>query len=332
MSCSKNGLDASAFLPTTAEEMRARGWDQVDVALRLRRCLRGSSVLCQWLSWVGSLERARLPGRPLVASRTGRSADPWRQPSARPRLFFAVSAGNMDSMINHYTANRKPRNGGRLLPRWADAGSRPDRADQRLRPTLPRGLPRRAGGHRRCRSQRCAGWRTSTIGPRPCAPACSSHSRRRTSCGYGMGETADRRRSPKRLNQGLGASVHELPGSCGASPTCLGKKGDATGARASTTHNCDNQTRSSCPAFEDVREDKLNRSPCMTRKRAPGDQPPECVAAWCRSHGDRTGRDQSAPALARWTSRDDGSGSTTCPTPARQHPSYGDEARSRPTG
>ena len=54
------------------------------------------------------------------------SCEPWRQ-FGRPRLFFAISAGNMDSMINHYTANKKVRNddayssGGRI-------GLRPDRA------------------------------------------------------------------------------------------------------------------------------------------------------------------------------------------------------------
>jgi radical SAM superfamily enzyme YgiQ (UPF0313 family) len=38
-----------------------------------------------------------------------RSCDAWRT-FGRPRLMFAISAGNMDSMINHYTANRKVRN------------------------------------------------------------------------------------------------------------------------------------------------------------------------------------------------------------------------------
>ena len=38
-----------------------------------------------------------------------RSAGAWRK-LGRPRLFYAVSAGNMDSMINHYTANKKRRN------------------------------------------------------------------------------------------------------------------------------------------------------------------------------------------------------------------------------
>jgi radical SAM superfamily enzyme YgiQ (UPF0313 family) len=44
-----------------------------------------------------------------------RSCRPW-QHFGRPRLFFAISAGNMDSMLNHYTANRKVAR--YLQPRW----------------------------------------------------------------------------------------------------------------------------------------------------------------------------------------------------------------------
>jgi uncharacterized radical SAM protein YgiQ len=55
-----------------------------------------------------------------------RSCEPWRQ-FGRPRLFFAVSAGNMDSLINHYTANRKVRNDDAYSP-GGRIGLRPDRA------------------------------------------------------------------------------------------------------------------------------------------------------------------------------------------------------------
>ncbi|MEE8105062.1 MAG: YgiQ family radical SAM protein [Planctomycetota bacterium] len=54
-----------------------------------------------------------------------KSADAWRD-LGRPRLFYAVSAGNMDSMINHYTANRKRRNDDAYSPGGA-IGLRPDR-------------------------------------------------------------------------------------------------------------------------------------------------------------------------------------------------------------
>lgn len=66
----------------------------------------------------------------------------------RPRLFFAVSAGNMDSMINHYTANKKLRNDDAYSP-GGHIGLRPDRATvvycQRAREAFP-GVTIVAGG------------------------------------------------------------------------------------------------------------------------------------------------------------------------------------------
>jgi uncharacterized radical SAM protein YgiQ len=75
------------------------------------------------------------------------SCEPWRQ-FGRPRLFFGISAGNMDSLINHYTANKKVRNDDAYSP-GGRIGLRPDRA------TLPychrareafHGVPIIAGG------------------------------------------------------------------------------------------------------------------------------------------------------------------------------------------
>ena len=62
----------------------------------------------------------------ILAQPDWHSADPWRS-FGRPRLFFAVSAGNMDSMINHYTANRKVRNDDAYSP-GGRIKLRPDRA------------------------------------------------------------------------------------------------------------------------------------------------------------------------------------------------------------
>ncbi|MAE71152.1 MAG: YgiQ family radical SAM protein [Gemmatimonadetes bacterium] len=76
-----------------------------------------------------------------------RSVDPFRS-LGRPRLFFAVSAGNMDSMVNHYTANRRPRSDDAYSP-GGRAGLRPDRATnayvQRCRQAY-KGVPVIAGG------------------------------------------------------------------------------------------------------------------------------------------------------------------------------------------
>ena len=76
-----------------------------------------------------------------------KSCEPWRT-FGQPRLFFAISAGNMDSMINHYTANRKVRNDDAYSP-GGRIGRRPDRATlaycQRAREAY-KGVPIIAGG------------------------------------------------------------------------------------------------------------------------------------------------------------------------------------------
>ncbi|MCA9221400.1 MAG: YgiQ family radical SAM protein, partial [Planctomycetales bacterium] len=83
----------------------------------------------------------------IVSQPNWKSADDWRR-FGRPRLFYAISAGNMDSMINHYTANRKVRNDDAYSP-GGRIGLRPDRATlgycQRAREAY-KGVPVIAGG------------------------------------------------------------------------------------------------------------------------------------------------------------------------------------------
>jgi uncharacterized radical SAM protein YgiQ len=83
----------------------------------------------------------------MVSQPDWRNCEAWRQ-FGRPRLFFAISAGNMDSMINHYTANRKVRNSDAYSP-GGRIGLRPDRATlaycQRAREAY-KGVPVIAGG------------------------------------------------------------------------------------------------------------------------------------------------------------------------------------------
>jgi len=83
----------------------------------------------------------------ILAQPDWRSADAWRA-LGRPRLFYAVSGGNMDSMINHYTANRKRRNDDAYSP-GGRIGLRPDRCvpiyAQRCREASP-GVPVVVGG------------------------------------------------------------------------------------------------------------------------------------------------------------------------------------------
>lgn len=125
--------------------MQSRGWDQVDIVFvsgdaYIDHPSFAAAILAR------SLEQAGF--RVAVLSQPDwKSCDPWRE-FGKPRLFFAISAGNMDSMINHYTANRKVRNDDAYSP-GGKIGLRPDRATlvycQRAREAFP-GVPIIAGG------------------------------------------------------------------------------------------------------------------------------------------------------------------------------------------
>jgi uncharacterized radical SAM protein YgiQ len=136
---------AAPLAPTTAQEMRARGWDAVDVVF-----VTGDAYVDHPSFAMAILTRV-LEGagfRVAVLSQPDwHSCEPWRQ-FGRPRLFFAVSAGNMDSLINHYTANKKVRNDDAYSP-GGRIGRRPDRATlpycHRAREAFP-GVPVIAGG------------------------------------------------------------------------------------------------------------------------------------------------------------------------------------------
>src|SRR5437879_10019470 len=110
--------------PMTGDEMRARGWDSVDVGLVTGDAyVDHPSFAMALLTRVLEAEGYRVA---VLSQPDWHSCTPWRQ-FGRPRLFFAVSAGNMDSLINHYTANRKVRNDDAYSP-GGRIGLRPDRA------------------------------------------------------------------------------------------------------------------------------------------------------------------------------------------------------------
>ena len=132
-------------LPASRTEMQARGWDSVDVVF-----VTGDAYVDHPAFAAGILSRVLEAAgfRVAVLSQPDwRSAAPWRQ-FGRPRLFFGISAGNMDSMINHYTANKKVRNDDAYSP-GGQIGLRPDRATipycQRAREAFM-GVPVIAGG------------------------------------------------------------------------------------------------------------------------------------------------------------------------------------------
>jgi uncharacterized radical SAM protein YgiQ len=128
-----------------ATEMRARGWDGVDVVFVTGDAYVDHSSFA--MAILGRVLEAAGYRVAILAQPDWRTAEPWRQ-FGRPRLFFAVSAGNMDSLINHYTANKKVRNDDAYSP-GGRIGLRPDRATlpycHRCREAFP-GVPVIAGG------------------------------------------------------------------------------------------------------------------------------------------------------------------------------------------
>ena len=111
------------WLPTTKKEIEARGWDYVDVIFfsgdaYVDHPSFGPAVIGRTLEALG-LRVAIVP------------QPNWRddlrdfKKLGIPRLFFAVSAGAMDSMINHYTANKRLRSDDAYTPDKR-AGMRPD--------------------------------------------------------------------------------------------------------------------------------------------------------------------------------------------------------------
>ncbi len=132
-------------LPMTRAEMAERGWDQADVVL-----VTGDAYVDHPSFAMAILGRflEALGWRVAILSQPDwKSADPWRA-LGRPRLLYGVSAGNMDSMINLYTANRKPRSDDAYSP-GGRTGLRPERPTpvycQRCREAFP-GVPVIAGG------------------------------------------------------------------------------------------------------------------------------------------------------------------------------------------
>jgi uncharacterized radical SAM protein YgiQ len=145
MSEIENRQKGVAPLPMSADEMRQRGWRGVDVVF-----VTGDAYIDHpsfAMAILGRVLEATGYRVGIVSQPDWRSCDAWRV-FGRPRLFFAISAGNMDSMINHYTANRKVRNDDAYSP-GGRIGMRPDRATlaycQRAREAY-KGVPVIAGG------------------------------------------------------------------------------------------------------------------------------------------------------------------------------------------
>ncbi len=116
--------EAKQFLPMTRAEMKARGWDELDVLI-----ITGDAYIDH------PAFGAAVIGRVLEADgwRVGIIAQPdWTKPESltvmgRPRLFCGITAGNLDSMLSHYTAARRKRKEDSYTPGGA-VGKRPNLA------------------------------------------------------------------------------------------------------------------------------------------------------------------------------------------------------------
>lgn len=129
----------------TLREVRARGWEEVDVVLVTGDAYVDHPSFAAAL--LGRVLEAAGYRVAVVSQPDWRTCEPWRA-FGRPKLCFAVSAGNMDSMVNRYTANRKVRSEDAYSPDGRP-GLRPDRATlaycQRAKEAF-NGVPIVAGG------------------------------------------------------------------------------------------------------------------------------------------------------------------------------------------
>src|SRR5262249_21967903 len=118
------GSDAAApFLPMSRAEMAVLGWDACDIVL-----VTGDAYVDHpsfGMAIIGRLLEAQGFRVGIIAQPDWQSAEPVRV-LGKPRLFFGVTGGNMDSMVNRYTADRRLRHDDAYTP-GGEGGRRPDR-------------------------------------------------------------------------------------------------------------------------------------------------------------------------------------------------------------
>ena len=132
------------FLPMSRAEMDALGWDSCDIIL-----ITGDAYIDHpsfGMALVGRLLEAQGYRVGIISQPDWTSVEPFRA-LGKPNLYWGVTAGNMDSMVNRYTADRKIRSDDAYTPNGAP-NKRPDRAVtvycQRAREAFP-GVPVIAG-------------------------------------------------------------------------------------------------------------------------------------------------------------------------------------------
>ena len=125
------------FLPMSRAEMDALGWDSCDIIV-----VTGDAYVDHpsfGMAIIGRLLEAQGFRVGIIAQPDWQSAEPFRA-MGRPNLFFGITAGNMDSMVNRYTSDRRIRSDDAYTPD-GEGGRRPDRSvivySQRAREAFP---------------------------------------------------------------------------------------------------------------------------------------------------------------------------------------------------
>jgi len=112
------------ILPMSRAEMDALGWDSCDIIL-----VTGDAYIDHpsfGMALIGRLLEAQGFRVGIISQPDWQSAEAFKA-LGKPNLYFGVTAGNMDSLVNRYTADRKIRSDDAYTPN-AEAGKRPDRA------------------------------------------------------------------------------------------------------------------------------------------------------------------------------------------------------------
>jgi uncharacterized radical SAM protein YgiQ len=112
------------FLPMSRAEMDALGWDECDIVL-----VTGDAYVDHpsfGMAIIGRLLEAHGFRVGIIAQPDWQSAEPFGT-LGRPALFFGITGGNMDSMVNRYTADRRLRHNDSYTP-GGEGGRRPDRS------------------------------------------------------------------------------------------------------------------------------------------------------------------------------------------------------------
>jgi uncharacterized radical SAM protein YgiQ len=112
------------FLPMSRAEMEALGWDSCDIIV-----VTGDAYVDHpsfGMAIVGRLLEAQGFRVGIIAQPDWHSAEPFAA-LGRPNLFFGITAGNMDSMVNRYTSDRRVRSDDAYTPEGV-GGKRPDRS------------------------------------------------------------------------------------------------------------------------------------------------------------------------------------------------------------